>query len=175
MVKVIQTLVLDADILDDINIQLLNILSLDSSKPFVEIAREIGVSDATVHLRISRLVSAGIIKNFTISTNYSLIGYDHLAFVGVNLAHGTTDQVTRELSKHIEILEVQELHSRFDLLLKIRTKSLENLRNIVVNKIRSLPEVIDAELMPVVKTAKEEFVLPLEEQQQSGFSDSVVG
>ncbi|HYA83097.1 MAG TPA: AsnC family protein, partial [Candidatus Bathyarchaeia archaeon] len=42
----------DYDLLDDINLKILDKLGEDSSTPFVEIARQIGISDATVHIRV---------------------------------------------------------------------------------------------------------------------------
>jgi Lrp/AsnC family transcriptional regulator for asnA, asnC and gidA len=48
-------------VLDDVNLRIIDILSKDSSTPFVEIAKQIGISDATVHLRVRRLIAAGII------------------------------------------------------------------------------------------------------------------
>jgi Lrp/AsnC family transcriptional regulator, regulator for asnA, asnC and gidA len=52
--------------LDDVNLHIIDILSKDSSTPFVEMAKQIGISDATVHLRVRRLIAAGIITKFTI-------------------------------------------------------------------------------------------------------------
>ena len=46
--------------LDEVNLQIMDILVKDSSMPFVKIAKQIGISDATVHLRVRRLVAAGI-------------------------------------------------------------------------------------------------------------------
>ncbi|MGI0037644.1 MAG: AsnC family protein [Nitrososphaera sp.] len=34
------------------NLKILNVLSRQSSKPFVEITKELGMSDATVHMRV---------------------------------------------------------------------------------------------------------------------------
>ncbi len=70
----------------------------DSSMPFVEIAKQIGISDATVHLRVRRLISADVITKFTISVDNNLLGYDHLAFMGINIKPGSADQTTKELS-----------------------------------------------------------------------------
>jgi len=53
-------------------------------------------------------------------------------------------------------MEIHEMHNRFDLLLKIRVRSLEEIRDIVVNKIRRLPQITEAEMMTVLKTIKEE-------------------
>ena len=45
-------------ILDNINLRIIDILSKDSSTAFVEIAKQIGISDTTVHLRVRRLIAA---------------------------------------------------------------------------------------------------------------------
>jgi DNA-binding Lrp family transcriptional regulator len=41
--------------IDDINLKIIDILNKDSSTPFVDVAKRIGVSDATVHMRVRNL------------------------------------------------------------------------------------------------------------------------
>ena len=149
------------DQLDDVNLKILDMLSRDSSTPFVEIAKQIGISDATVHIRVRRLTAAGIISKFTISANNNLLGYDHLAFMGINVEPGSAEEVTVNLTNIDEVLEIHEMHGRFDLLLKIRAKDLNQMREIVVNKIRKLPSIIETELMTVLKSRKEEQIVSL--------------
>jgi Lrp/AsnC family transcriptional regulator for asnA, asnC and gidA len=148
-------------VLDDVNLRIIDILSKDSSTPFVEIAKQIGISDATVHLRVRRLIAAGIIIKFTISVDNNLLGYDHLAFIRINLKPGFADQVTEELSNIEEVLEIHEMHNAFDLFLKIRAKNLSDIRDIIEKKIRRLPNVLETELMTVLKTSKEEQIVSL--------------
>jgi Lrp/AsnC family transcriptional regulator, regulator for asnA, asnC and gidA len=69
--------------------------------------------------------------------------------------------VTASLSQFDEVLELHEMYAQFDLLLKIRARSLEEMRDIVVSKIRRIPQIIDTELMTVLKTVKEEQMVPL--------------
>jgi Lrp/AsnC family transcriptional regulator for asnA, asnC and gidA len=145
-----------SDLLDEISLKIIDMLTRDASRPFVEIAKELEISDATVHMRVRRLMAAGIIRKFTIATDSQMLGYGHLAFMGINTKEGSADEVTARLSKFDEILEIHEMHGRFDLLLKIRARSLEEMRDIVVNKIRKLPQITDAELMTVLKTTKDE-------------------
>lgn len=147
---------LPPDLLDDISLRIIDMLTQDASRPFVEIAKELGISDATVHMRVRRLAASGIIRRFTIATDSKLLGYDHLAFMGINMKEGAADEVTSQLSQYDEILEIHEMHGRFDLLLKVRARNLEEMRDIVVNKIRRLPQITEAELMTVLKTIKEE-------------------
>jgi Lrp/AsnC family transcriptional regulator, regulator for asnA, asnC and gidA len=110
--------------LDYVNLQILDILAKDSSTPFVDIAKQIGISDPTVHLRVRRLIDEGIIRRFTLSVNNDLLGYDHLVFAGINIKSGFADQVIEELSNLEDVLEIHEIHNRFDLFLKIRAKDL---------------------------------------------------
>jgi Lrp/AsnC family transcriptional regulator, regulator for asnA, asnC and gidA len=148
-------------VLDDVNLKIIDILGKDSSTPFVEIAKQLGVSDATVHIRVRRLISEGIISKFTVMIDNNLLGYDHLAFMGINVKPGLADEAIEDLSNLEEVLEIHEMHGTFDLLLKIRSKDLDQMRDVVENKIRTLPHIIETELMTVLKTRKEEQIVSL--------------
>ena len=108
-------------LIDDVNLKIIDILNKDSSTPFVNIAKQIGVSDATIHIRVRRMISAGIINKFTISVDNGLLGYDHLAFMGINIEPGSADSIISDLSTIDEVLEIHEMHG------KIRS-ALENSR-----------------------------------------------
>lgn len=145
-----------SDLIDEINLQIIDLLSRDASRPFVEIAKELEISDATVHMRVRRLMASGIIRKFTISMDNRLLGYSHVAFMGINIKEGSGEEVTSTLSKLDEVLEVHEMYGQFDLLLKLRAKNIEEMRNTVANRIRKIPEITGGELMTVLKTVKEE-------------------
>lgn len=136
-------------------------MSKDSSLPIVEIAKQIGISDATVHLRIKHLIAAGIINKFTISIDNDRLGYTYVAFIGVNVVPGYTAEVTKYLAGLNEILELHEMLSRFDLLLKLRARNLDEMRDIVVNKVRKFPQIFEIELMTTLKTSKEEQIIDI--------------
>ena len=143
------------DLLDDLNLKIMEMLGKDSSVSFVEVAKQIDVSDATIHNRVQRLIAAGIINRFTISVDNNRLGYSHLAYMGINIECGFIDDVTSNLCKVDEVLEVHEMHGMFDLFIKIRAKDLEQLRDIVQNKICRFPHILETELMTVLKTGKE--------------------
>ena len=46
------------DLLDDLNLKIMEMLGKDSSVSFVEVAKQIDVSDATIHNRVQRLIAA---------------------------------------------------------------------------------------------------------------------
>jgi len=148
--------------IDDTDLKIIDILNRDSSTPFVDVAKRICVSDATVHIRVKRMIAAGIINKFTISVDNDLLGYDHMAFMGINISPGSADQIISDLLKIEEVLEMHEMHGKFDLLLKIRAKNLIQMREIVENKICKIPHILESELMTVLKTEKEEQTVSLE-------------
>ena len=148
--------------IDDTDLKIIDILNRDSSTPFVDVAKRICVSDATVHIRVRRMIAASIINKFTISVDNDLLGYDHMAFMGINISPGSADQIISDLLKIEEVLEMHEMHGKFDLLLKIRAKNLIQMREIVENKICKIPHILESELMTVLKTEKEEQTVSLE-------------
>ena len=147
--------------IDEINLKIIDILNKDSSIPFVNVAKRIGVSDATVHIRVRRMIATGIINKFTITVDNDLLGYDHMAFMGINTSPGSADQIVSDILRIEEVLEMHEMHGKFDLLLKIRAKDLNQLRDIVENKICKIPHILESELMTVLKTRKEEQMISL--------------
>ena len=153
--------------IDEINLKIINILKKDSSIPFVYVAKRIGVSDATVHMRVKRMIATGVINKFTISVDNDLLGYDHMAFLGINISPGSADRIISDLLKIEEVLEMHEMHGKFDLLLKIRAKNLIHMRNIVENKVCKIPHILESELMTVLKTEKEEQTVSLDKDIES--------
>src|SRR5215204_6489094 len=145
-------------LLDYINCRILDVLSKNSALPFVELAKQIGISDATIHTRVRKLLTLGIIKKFTICVDNDLLGYDHLAFINLKIEKGRTEETARNL------MEIHEIYDKFDLLIKIRSKNLDNLRDIIVNKILSINYVKETELMTVLRTRKEEQMISLQKE-----------
>ncbi|MGA8843765.1 MAG: Lrp/AsnC ligand binding domain-containing protein [Nitrososphaeraceae archaeon] len=66
-----------------------------------------------------------------------------------------------QLSRIQGVLEIHEMHGIFDLMIKIRVKNLDEMRDIVENKILKLPYILESELMTVLKTEMEEQVMSL--------------
>ncbi len=69
---------------------------------------------------------------------------------------GYLESVSKAIIKIPNVLEVHEVHTQGDLLIKIRAPSHEEVRNIVVNKIRKIEGVGDSDLFPVYKVWKED-------------------
>ena len=150
--------------LDYVNCRILDVLSKNSSLPFVELAKQIGISDATIHTRVKKLLTLGIIKKFTIIVDNNLLGYDHLAFINLKIENGRTEETTKNLIEIDEILEIHEIYNKFDLMIKIRSKNLDDLRNTIVNRILSINYIKETELITDLRTRKEEQMISLNKE-----------
>jgi Lrp/AsnC family transcriptional regulator for asnA, asnC and gidA len=141
--------------LDDVDKKIIERLQEDSRKPFVEIAEELGVSDPTIHARVKKLQEAGVIERFTTVLTPKKVEKGVAAFVEINVKTNTVEEVINNLEDMAEVLEIHETDGDYDIIAKIRAKTNEDLRELVVGKIRSIPHITDTKVITVLKTRKE--------------------
>jgi Lrp/AsnC family transcriptional regulator for asnA, asnC and gidA len=149
--------------LDKVDIEILRILQQDSSKPFVNIAEELSVTDGTIHQRVKKLKKSGIIKGFSIVIDHKKMGWDSLAYVLITANPGSLESILKVLVKIHNVLEVYEVHTQGDLLIKLRARSQEEIRDIIVDKIRKIEGVRNTEVLTVYKGWKEDSSLPIKQ------------
>ena len=147
--------------MDGLDRKILEALRLDARKRFLDIAGELGVSDATIHKRVRKLIEEGTILGFEARLDQGKLGYTMTAFIEVSVRPGGADGAVDKLSKIDGVLEVHEIHGHCDLLVKVRTKGLSDLRDKLVKQVRSIDEVSATEAYPVMRVVKEDHSLPL--------------
>ncbi len=155
-------------ILDDLDRGILRSLVSDGRKPFTDIAKELGVSDATIHGRVSRLMAEGVVTGFVPVVDYQRLGYEVTTFIEIKIVPGTLNEVV-EVIKHIpQVIEFYELHSHCDLLVKVKAKNLAELRRVIVEGIRFplKQKVISDDAYTVLRIHKEGSTIPIEEPNE---------
>jgi Lrp/AsnC family transcriptional regulator for asnA, asnC and gidA len=141
--------------LDEIDRKIIELLQEDSRKPFVEIAKELGLSDPTIHVRVKKLQEAGIIEKFTAVLAPAKVEKGIAAFVEINVKPNTIEEVIGNLGGLDEVLEIHETFGDYDLIAKLRAKTNEDLRDLVARKIRTIPHIVNTKVTTVLKTRKE--------------------
>ncbi len=138
---------------------ILNELKKNSRNSTKNIAKNIQIPRVTVHDRIQKLKEKGIIKKFSTSINYKKIGLSTEVFIFVSFLPNT-DISQRELAKRIsKIKSISEVHiisGEYDLLIKARGESLEQIGKLVVDKLRKLKGVGRTLTFACFETVKEE-------------------
>ena len=101
----------------------------------------------------------GIIKQYTTLIDYNKIELNTKAFIFISFLHNTNVS-QRELAKRISkikgVYEVHIISGEYDLLLKVRGKSLEEIGKFVIDKLRELKGVGRTLTMPCFETIKEQ-------------------
>src|SRR5688500_19837831 len=67
--------------LDSLDISILNALSKDARTPFTEIAKDLNVSSGTIHVRIRKMETMGIITTSRLNINYRALDIEVIAYV----------------------------------------------------------------------------------------------
>lgn len=132
--------------MDQTDRKILSYLIHDARKPYLEIARECGISGAAIHQRIRKLENNGVIEGSKFKVQPKRVGYEICAFVGIYLdqAH-MYKQAVQEFQKITEIVECHYTTGEYAILLKIYCKSNEHLMDILVNTIQNIRGVARTE------------------------------
>jgi Lrp/AsnC family transcriptional regulator for asnA, asnC and gidA len=77
----------------------------------------------------------------TIEANEETLGLNIRAFVGINVESLERDKAAEELSKIPEVVFVSEVTGRFDMIIEVHVRNLEDLYSVVSKKIAILPGV----------------------------------
>lgn len=139
--------------LDEIDYKILETLMRDARTPFTEVGRDLRISDATVHVRVNKMIDAGIIKRYTIVVNEEALGRKVHGFALINVNPGFLEDVANQLVENERISEVYEIHGPNDLIVKVEAGDLGEMRDLVL-KVREIPNVATSELTMVYKVWK---------------------
>ncbi len=145
--------------LDATDQRILEKLMEDSSKSLAHIARELGLPRPTVNYRIQRMRKQGIIRRFTVVRDHAKLGQGLTSYVFVRYgpdAKVRQKEVAAELAKLPQVHEVHLITGNWDILLKVRTGSLEELAGLVLDQLRGIPGIERTSTSSVLATVKEE-------------------
>jgi len=113
----------------------------DTTRPNVlELSRRLGVARNTVQARLDRLHADGVVAGYGPAVRVAGLGYGVLAFVTLQIAQGTGEQVVTGLGAIPEVLEVHKITGPNDLLVRLATRSNEDLER-VIEQILTLPGI----------------------------------
>ena len=125
--------------------QILSELSNDASISVPRLSKKINVNSSVVYSRIKRLVKRKLIERFTIVVNDAELGYNVKALTGINVDTKKRDHIIEELFKIDGVREVSEVTGRFDILVTIYAKSLDQMHKMVSEKIGRIEGIQSSE------------------------------
>lgn len=123
--------------IDNIDLKILSLLTQDAKLPYTEVAKKVFVSGGTVHVRMRKMEEMGIVKGTTLSMDYSKLGFDVTAFMGIYLERSSLyDDVTEKLKSIPEIVKMHYTTGNYNIFIKIHCRDTKHLRDVLHDKIQ---------------------------------------
>ena len=131
---------------DNVDLLILQELIKDANKPYTEIARKVHVSPGTVHVRMHKLETAGVVTGATLNIDNTKIGLDLTAFLGIYLRKSSLyDVVLEKLKKIPEISNIHYTTGNYNMFVKIHCRNTQHLKNLLHDKIQLIEGIIRTE------------------------------
>jgi Lrp/AsnC family transcriptional regulator for asnA, asnC and gidA len=125
--------------IDALDQKILKMITKNARVPFLEVARECGVSGAAIHQRVQRLFNIGVVEGSEFIVSPQKLGYNTCAYMGIYLdkaKYHTT--VAEALRKIPEIVECHYTTGQYAIFIKIQTKNNVHLKHIIDNELQEI-------------------------------------
>ncbi len=139
--------------LDELDLQLIDLLSRDARVSNRKIAAELGVTEGTVRGRIKRLQQERLIA-FTAITGFEMEEMSRLAFISVQAEVDGVREIARRISELPQINAVMITMGQFNILAMSLFHELDSLVEVASDHILALPGVHHVETSIAVRTHK---------------------
>ncbi|MEE4244052.1 MAG: transcriptional regulator AsnC [Kangiellaceae bacterium] len=128
--------------IDNLDKNIINALMANARVPYAELAKQFAVSPATIHVRIEKLKTMGVITGTHMHISEKALGYDVCCFIGINLkSAGDYPDVLAQLEQIDEVLEVYYTTGQYSIFIKIMARSIDDLQWLLIDKIQSIDQV----------------------------------
>lgn len=131
-------------LLDDTDRALIAELKRDARTPVVAIAKQLGLSRATVQNRINRLESSGVIVGYSAQLGHEISDDAVRAIMNLAIEGNRAPTVVRALSAHPFVTAIYSTNGRWDMIVEISAPSLVEFDR-ALNEMRQLDGISSSE------------------------------
>lgn len=144
--------------MDKFDHAILRVMAADGRISVTNLARQIGLSKSPTQGRLRRLEAMGVITGYRAMIDPIRLGLDHVSFVEVRLSD-TREAALAEFNAAVrKIPEIEQVHliaGNFDYLMKIRNRNMNDYRQMLADKISTLPHVAGTSTYVAMQAVKE--------------------
>ncbi len=132
--------------LDAIDRKILKYLVNNARMPYLEIARECGISGAAIHQRIHKLTEAGVILGSYTVVSPKLLGFDVCAYINITLKDPQLLHTTmKEFEKIPEIVEAHVISGKGNIQIKLYCIDNEHLMRTIFDNVLRIQGIASTE------------------------------
>ena len=133
--------------LDDADLRIIDLLRADGRMSMREVAARAHVSRANAYARLDRLRRDGVITGFTATVDPAAYGHGLSAYVTVKIRQRSWKAFRERLADVPEVEHAALVSGDYDMLLLVRTTDAHALRDLVLERLHSLPEVVTTQTL----------------------------
>jgi len=126
--------------LDDTDYRIIALLRADGRLPYRSIARELGLTEATVRARVRRLEESRTMRVVAV-TDIEAAGYGMLLAIGVQVENRSPEEVARELAAIPEVFSVNVVVGAQDLEILMVAEDQDALHRLLQERIATMAGV----------------------------------
>jgi len=141
--------------LDDVDRRIIDQLQEEGRRPFTQIARDLGVSEAGVRQRVASLTERGVIQ-IVAATSPIALGMIQ-AFISVRLSGAGLEQASERIAAIPEVDYVAVCTGPTDLLVGAVCRDNQHLLEVVTIGIRQVPGVVETDTAVVLSELKDSY------------------
>jgi DNA-binding Lrp family transcriptional regulator len=152
--------------LSETDLRLLRMLQQDCRQSINNIAKTIGIPATTAYDKVKRMEKRGVIEGYAALLNEPELGLPTTALVFVSVEYPqesdfSQEAVAQTLSEFPEITDIYIVAGDWDLMLKIKSSSIEDVGDFVIRRLRKVVGVKKTQTIAVFKKVKETPTLPI--------------
>ncbi len=142
--------------IDSTDREIIKLLQIDGRIPNTQIAKDLGVSEATVRTRLNRLIEEEYIQIVAVSNPLKL-GFETVGILKIKVDVKKLDYVTLELKKLKPIWFIVLATGESEIYTEFVAKSTEELNDLIFNKIYKIDGVIRTQTSMILKYIKRRY------------------
>ncbi len=146
--------------LDRIDRAIVRLLQQDGRASVRSVAERVHVSRANAYARIARMVEDGVIRGFTARVDHERAGQAASAYITLRIVQNSWRTVRGQLLELPGVEHIALVGGDFDVLLLVHTVDNRALRDLVLNRIQGIPEVLGTNTLLVFEETDRTPVLP---------------
>jgi len=135
--------------LDSVDRDILRLLRADGRLSVRALADQVHISRANAYARINRLLDDGVIRGFSARIDEERAGQGASAYITLKIVQDSWRSVREQLLQLPGAAHMALVSGDFDVLLLVHTADNRSLRDLVLTRIQSIPEVISTRTLLV--------------------------
>ncbi len=140
--------------LDRLDQQIISALEDDGRRPYRDIARDLGVAEATVRARVSRLTDAGLIRITAVGDPLSL-GIEVTAISLLSVRPGGATRTAEKLATYPNVRFVGESFGSADIIIQTLHPDIRSLHRFIGTELpEALPDITRTETFQLARVLK---------------------